>query len=68
MPVQSILIARNIYSIYTAIRWVEEHGYVVQKIHKTQRYYRFRQYTPIPGEHYRTIRIAEGVKLVITIP
>lgn len=64
MVVQSILVPYR-YSLDDAIRWVMDHDYVVRKIDFTDKYMRFRQFTPTPDYHYRTMKLPTGIRLII---
>ena len=68
MPLQSILFAKDKWSVFRAIIWMREHGYQVYKIDTTHspHFYRFRQLPP-PFKHYTTKKIGNGVELVIGV-
>lgn len=66
--VQSVIISKDHYTLAEAKKWIKIHGYKEEfkgkKVHETDKYYRFRQADPKPG-NYITKQANEGVKLVI---
>ena len=63
--IQSILMPRKM-GLKKAINWVRKEGYVVKKIDKTDKYFRFRQKEP-KYKKYRTIDFGKGIKAVLGI-
>lgn len=66
MAVQSVLIPR-IIPLNEAIKWVKSHNFKVKKIDTTDRFYRFRQYTPKDTDNYITKVLPNGVELIIAV-
>ena len=64
MPTQSVLVPKSV-PIENAVGWVISHGYVVLKIDITDKFYRFRQYTPKKTEKYYTKVLPNGVELIV---
>ncbi len=67
MAIQSILFRRSKFTIPEAITWLRLHGHTFAKVDTTTNFYRFRQYTPRPGEKYRTQKITDGVEFVVSV-
>jgi hypothetical protein len=65
--IQSVLFDRDYFTLRSAIKWLKDHGFVHDKLHKTKRYYRFRQFTPRKDRRYRTIspKYKKGIKFII---
>jgi len=61
---QTILLPKSKFSLPDAIRWIISHRYIADKVDVTDRFYRFRQMTPLPGGIYRTRTLPNGVQLV----
>lgn len=65
MKVQSVLIPK-LFPLKDAIKWVEDH-YHFYKVDETERFYRFRQFNPIPNAKYITKKLKNGIELVIMV-
>lgn len=67
MPIQSIIFDREHWTKAKAIAWLKSHRHLHNKYHLTQHHRRFRQYDPIKGESYYTMKVPrnEGIKFVI---
>jgi len=63
MKIQSILVP-NIYHLKDATEWVMMHKYNYEKVHRTNNYWRYRQYPPTPGAKYISKTLSNGVILV----
>lgn len=66
MMVQSILVPK-IMTLESAIDWVKNHNYKVKKVDITDRFYRFRQFTPKKTDKYITKVLPNGVELILTL-
>ena len=44
--IQSILIDKSVASLDDAIKWINQNDYILNKVHITNNYYRFRQESP----------------------
>ena len=68
MSVKSVLINKKKYSLIDAVKWVLDNNYKIDyEIDETDKYYRFRQYTPRKNANYITKKIKDGIKLVVEI-
>lgn len=68
MSVQSVLIDKKKYSLIKAVKWLLDNDYKLDYgIDETDKYYRFRQYTPRDGANYVIKKIKSGIKLIIEI-
>ena len=65
MKVQSVLIPRNLFSLNEAIDWLESHSYKHSKVDVTQHFYRFRQQYPSKFGRMLTIKLHNGIELII---
>jgi len=64
MPTQSVLVPTSV-PIEDAVAWVIAHKFIVRKIDITNKFYRFRQYTPKKTEKYYTKVLPNGVELIV---
>jgi len=66
--IQSLILSKDVFKdVDSAIDWVEENGFTVEKIDETDTSYRFRQLDPDDFEEnsFRTVELSKGVKAVI---
>jgi hypothetical protein len=65
--IQSVLFDRDYFTLKSAIKWLKDHGFVHEKLHKTKKYYRFRQFKPRRDREHRTIapKYKKGIKFII---
>lgn len=61
---QSILFDKNMYSLKSAIEFLDRHKLTHSKVHETADYYRFRQISPKLFKSFHVINIANGVKAI----
>lgn len=64
--IQSVLFEKT-WDIRHAINWLIRHGFVANKMHETNNYYRFRQFEPRASQAYRTKKIPGGISFVIAV-
>lgn len=62
--VQSVLIPKK-FGESKAINWLDKNGFVLKKVDITKNYYRFRQRNPNKKSNYYTIKLKNGVRLVM---
>ena len=67
MIVQSLILAKEVFTREQATRWITDHGYHVRKVDETSTSYRFRQREPgdFKPRSFRTIKIETGVSAVV---
>ena len=70
MAVQSVLFKNSVYNLKQAIEWLNLHHFIVEKVHKTKNYMRFRQLSPLELKkagysYYTTKSIDNGNILMI---
>lgn len=63
--IQSILFDRRMFTISSAIQWLEKHKFKHNKVDIKRNYYRFRQFNPKPYDNYRTIILKIGIKAIM---
>ena len=68
--IQSIIFDKKLYTPAEAIAWLYENDFIVDKIHTTQNYHRFRQFKPDNKNRkmkYYTANSTkyEGIKFII---
>lgn len=68
--VQSLLFERRRWTERCAEHWIWRHGYSAGQREHTDRYWRFRQFDPIPGARIRTVPFGRntGIKALISWP
>lgn len=64
MTLQTILVPKN-FSLSSAMMWVLDHNYKINKIEYTENFYRFRQRRPRKLAKYYSIKLNNGVVLVM---
>jgi hypothetical protein len=66
--VQSVLFDRDKFTIEQAKDWLSRNGFKSDKVHETDKKYRFRQSSPdFCNGKYRTKEITDGVQFVFGI-
>ena len=67
--VQSVLFDKQRTTLTEARAWLKKTRLVTKKIDITNKYYRFRQFTPTYGRgiKYRTINVAPGIYFILQI-
>jgi len=68
--IQSILIDKSVASLDDAIKWIKQNDYILNKVHITNNYYRFRQLSPqnLLKQGFTNIRTHDfknGIKFII---
>lgn len=63
--VQSLLLAKSMFTQAQAKKWVQEHGFRLRKLDTQGNYWRFRQESPQKFERIRTIEFRPGVKATV---
>jgi hypothetical protein len=62
--VQSVLFDKDLFTRRSAISWLRKHGFKSSKVDETNRYYRFRQFTPNKNRRHRIKEIDDGIKFI----
>ena len=62
--VQSVLIPKK-YSVAESKQWLKDNGFKFIKVHTTKTYHRFRQFSPKKGGNYYSLKLKNGIILVI---
>jgi len=65
--VQSVIFPKSEFSQAMAVRWLASHNYDHQKHDVTDRFHRFRQFDPVPGAKYHTVKLGNDIELVISV-
>jgi hypothetical protein len=65
--IQSVLFTRERWNTDSAIVWLRRHQLRSTKVDVTDRFLRFRQYDPQPGERYRTITLDGGIEMIVCV-
>lgn len=63
--VQSVLFPKMYFTLPGAMNWLERHNFQHSKVDITDRFYRFRQRTPLPFSEFYTQTLPNKVELVI---
>jgi len=66
--IQSIILRKDRFTQREAERWIREHNYKLTKPDITRDFYRFRQHTPLPNVHYRTVELGKDGEMIIGYP
>ena len=63
---QAILFDRNIYNTKEARKWLKKSNYKpIKRVHKTEKYLRYRISEPSNYEKLRTMNTKKGIKFII---
>ena len=65
--IQSVRFNRKLFTRKQAEKYIKENDYINKKVDITNKWFRYRQYTPIKNEIYRTINLKNGIHLIINI-
>jgi len=63
--VQSVLFPKSVFTQKKAVGWLTKHNYDHSKVDVTDNYYRFRQQDPVSGAKFYTVRLPNGVELIV---
>lgn len=66
--IQSIILRKSKFTQREAEEWIRKHNYKLTRPDVTRDFYRFRQHTPIPNVHYRTVELGTDGEMIIGYP
>jgi len=66
--IQSIILRKDRFTQREAEQWIRQHGYKLTNPDITRDFYRFRQQTPLPNVHYRTVELGKDGEMIIGYP
>ena len=63
--VQSVIIPKSKFTKQQAKKWIIDNNFKLKKIDITPNFYRFRQRLPQKNRQYFTVRLTNGIELIM---